>query len=96
MAFHRRAICFATSQKYRNALTLKNGTVHSPRSIRLDGVEHDDDDQVVPIEVTARIAAKVIQKSMLKVYPDAPHALTTTYRDRLNTGILEFLKSTAP
>ncbi len=57
-------------------------------------IVHGDDDQVVPIDVTARLSAKLIQGSILKVYPGAPHALTTTHREQLNADILDFIKST--
>ena len=58
-------------------------------------IVHGDDDQVVPIDVTARVAVKLIQNSTLKVYAGAPHALTTTHRDQLNSDILDFVKSLA-
>lgn len=54
-------------------------------------VVHGDDDQVVPIDITARVAAKLIRGSILKVYSGAPHALTTTHRDQLNDDILDFI-----
>ena len=56
-------------------------------------IVHGDDDQVVPIDVTARIAAKLIPNATLKVYPGAPHALTTTNREELNADVLAFAQS---
>lgn len=56
-------------------------------------IVHGDDDQVVPIDITARTGAKLIRNATLKVYPGAPHALTTTHRDQLNTDVLAFIQS---
>ncbi len=56
-------------------------------------IVHGDDDQVVPIDVTARIGARLIPNAELKVYPGAPHALTTTHRDQLNADILSFMQA---
>ncbi len=56
-------------------------------------IVHGDDDQVVPIDITARVGVKLVQNSTLKVYQGAPHALTTTHRDLLNTDILPSLKA---
>ncbi len=55
-------------------------------------IVHGDDDQVVPIDITARVAAKLIQRASLKVYSGAPHGLTTTHRDRLCADILAFIE----
>lgn len=54
---------------------------------------HGDDDQLVPIDVTARKTAKLIKNSTLQVYQGAPHGLTATHRDVFNEDLLEFLKS---
>lgn len=59
-------------------------------------IVHGDDDQIVPIDVTARIAAKLVEGSILKVYPGAPHALPTTHRDQLNADLLAFIESSIP
>ena len=56
-------------------------------------IVHGDDDQVVPIDVTARVAAKLIQNATLKVYPGAPHALTVTHRDQLCADVLAFVEA---
>jgi non-heme chloroperoxidase len=53
---------------------------------------HGDDDQIVPIDASARLSAKLIKNATLKVYHGAPHGLAETLRDRLNTDLLEFLK----
>jgi non-heme chloroperoxidase len=54
-------------------------------------IVHGDDDQVVPIDITARIGVKLIQNATLKVYPGASHASTITHRDQLNADILAFI-----
>ena len=53
---------------------------------------HGDDDQVVPIEASARAAVKLIRNAKLIVYPGAPHGLPDTHKERLNQDLLEFLK----
>jgi non-heme chloroperoxidase len=54
---------------------------------------HGDDDQIVPIDASARAAARLVKGSTLKVYPGAPHGLTDTHKDQLNSDLLAFLKA---
>jgi non-heme chloroperoxidase len=54
---------------------------------------HGDDDQIVPFANSAQIASKIVSGSILKVYPGAPHGLTATHKDRLNSDLLEFITS---
>jgi non-heme chloroperoxidase len=54
---------------------------------------HGDDDQMVPIEVTARVTAKIIKHATLKVYPGAPHGMCTTLKNKINKDLLAFLKA---
>src|SRR5690606_34996077 len=54
-------------------------------------VIHGDDDQVVPIDAAARASAQLIKDATLIVYPNAPHGLTDTHKDKLNQDLLEFL-----
>ena len=56
-------------------------------------VVHGDADQVVPIEAAGIAAAELVKGSTLKVYPGAPHGLTDTHKDQLNTDLLAFLKT---
>jgi non-heme chloroperoxidase len=53
---------------------------------------HGDDDQVVPIEASALRASKLVKNAKLVVYPGAPHGLTETHKEKLNTDLLTFLK----
>jgi non-heme chloroperoxidase len=55
-------------------------------------VIHGDDDQIVPIDVAGRVSAKLIKDAKLIVYPGAPHGLTETHKDKLNTDLLDFIK----
>jgi non-heme chloroperoxidase len=53
---------------------------------------HGDDDQMVPIEISARLAAKLVPRATLKVYPGASHGLMFTHRDQLNADLLAFIR----
>jgi non-heme chloroperoxidase len=54
---------------------------------------HGDDDQVVPIGVSAMRSSKQIKGSVLKVYQGAPHGLCSTHKDRVNADLLDFIRS---
>ena len=54
-------------------------------------VIHGDDDQVVPFEVGGKASAARITGAELKAYPGAPHGITDTHKDELNTDLLAFL-----
>jgi len=56
-------------------------------------VVHGDDDQVVPIDITGRVSAKLLKHGKLIVYPGGPHALPDTHKERLNADLLSFIKS---
>jgi non-heme chloroperoxidase len=51
---------------------------------------HGDDDQIVPLEASARAAVKLLANATLKIYPGAPHGLAETHRDQLNADLLQF------
>ncbi|WP_083940963.1 alpha/beta fold hydrolase [Pseudoduganella violaceinigra] len=55
-------------------------------------VLHGDDDQIVPIDASAKAAAKLLKNAKLVVYPGAPHGLTDTHKDKLNADLLAFIK----
>ncbi|HET9948143.1 MAG TPA: alpha/beta hydrolase [Longimicrobiales bacterium] len=57
---------------------------------------HGEDDQVVPIDLTARKAARLIPDVKEIYYPAAPHGITTTHQDRVNADLLAFLEAGAP
>ena len=56
-------------------------------------IVHGDDDQIVPIDVSARQADEMIADSRLEVIPNAPHGLNFTHTEKLNRLMLDFLKS---
>jgi non-heme chloroperoxidase len=54
---------------------------------------HGDDDQIVPIDGSARAAVKLVRGATLKEYRGAGHGLCSTHKDQVNADLLEFLKS---
>ena len=54
---------------------------------------HGDDDQIVPIGASALRSSKIVKDTTLKIYPGAPHGLTSTHKDQFNADLLSFLKS---
>jgi non-heme chloroperoxidase len=54
---------------------------------------HGDADQIVPIDDSAILSAKIVKNATLKVIPGAPHGLCTTHADQINAELLAFLKS---
>ncbi len=53
---------------------------------------HGDDDQIVPIDTTAKTALKRIKNATLKIYPGGSHGLADTHKDLLNADLLQFIK----
>jgi non-heme chloroperoxidase len=51
---------------------------------------HGDDDQIVPIDDSARLGVKLVKNGTLKVYPGAPHGLAQTQTDKFNADLLAF------
>ncbi|MDD5272523.1 MAG: alpha/beta hydrolase, partial [Methylovulum sp.] len=54
---------------------------------------HGDDDQMVPIDVSAHASYRLIKNAVLKIYPGAPHGLPDTHKDELNADLLAFLRN---
>lgn len=54
---------------------------------------HGDDDQIVPIENTAKLSAKLIKNAQLKVYKGGPHGICSTHKEEVNTDLLAFIKA---
>ncbi len=54
---------------------------------------HGDDDQIVPIVASAMKSSKIVKGAQLKVYPGAPHGLTSTRKDEFQADLLQFLQS---
>lgn len=56
-------------------------------------VIHGDKDQIVPMEISGKRAAKQVAHAELKVYSGAPHGLHVTHRDELNADLARFAAS---
>lgn len=56
-------------------------------------IVHGDDDQIVPIDASARRAATLVRNAVLKIYPGGSHSLGDTSREQLNQDLLDFAKS---
>ncbi|KQZ52865.1 alpha/beta hydrolase [Ensifer sp. Root558] len=54
-------------------------------------VLHGDDDQVVPLAISAPRSAQLLKNSTLKVYKGFPHGMATTHADVINQDILSFI-----
>ncbi|GHO60428.1 alpha/beta fold hydrolase [Ktedonobacter robiniae] len=54
---------------------------------------HGDDDQIVPIVDSALLSSKIVKGATLKIYPGAPHGLSTTHATQLNEDLLSFIRS---
>ena len=52
-----------------------------------------DDDQIVPIDLASRQSAKILPHGILKEIKGAPHGLTVTHADQVNTELMAFLKA---
>lgn len=56
-------------------------------------VLHGEDDQIVPFELTAVKAAKLLTNGKLISYPGFPHGMPTTEAATINKDILAFIQS---
>jgi len=56
-------------------------------------IVHGDDDQIVPIDGSALLSAKLVKGAQLKVYKGGSHSLGDTSKDQLNADLLAFLKA---
>ncbi len=52
-----------------------------------------DVDEIVPLQISGPLTAKLVKNSTLKIYPGQPHGLCTTFADQVNADILAFIKS---
>jgi len=55
-------------------------------------VMHGEDDQIVPIDNTAREAIKLLKNGTLLTYEGLSHGLFATHPDRINADILKFIE----
>jgi non-heme chloroperoxidase len=56
-------------------------------------VMHGDDDQIVPIDASARLAVKLLQNGTLKIYPGLGHGLCTINAEMVNKDLLAFVEA---
>jgi non-heme chloroperoxidase len=56
-------------------------------------VMHGEDDQIVPIDVSARQTIKLLKNGTLKTYPGYPHGMPIIHADEINADLLAFFKS---
>ena len=55
-------------------------------------VLHGEDDQVVPIDASARQAIKLLKNGALITYPGFPHGMATTEAETINKDLLAFIQ----
>ena len=55
-------------------------------------VLHGEDDQIGPIRDSAMKSARLIKGAKDVYYPGAPHGITATHQDQINTELLQFLQ----
>lgn len=53
---------------------------------------HGEDDQVVPVDASARIAIKLLSNGTLKTYPGLSHGLFATHPELINADLLTFFE----
>ena len=58
-------------------------------------VMHGDDDQIVPIAASAPLAAALLPRGVLKVYPGFPHGMPSTHHAVINPDLLAFFREQA-
>ena len=59
-------------------------------------VLHGEDDQIVPVKDSAKKSAKLMKGSQEIYYPGAPHGITATHAEWVNSHLLEFLQQGQP
>ncbi len=55
-------------------------------------VLHGEDDQIVPVRDSAVKTARIVKGAKDIYYPGAPHGITATHQDQINTELLGFLQ----
>ena len=54
-------------------------------------VLHGEDDQIVPVKDAAKKSARLIKDAKEIYYPGAPHGITATHQDQINSDLLAFI-----
>ena len=55
-------------------------------------VLHGGDDQLVPVDTSAKLAAPMLKKGELKIYPGLSHGMCTVNPDIINADLLAFFR----
>lgn len=55
-------------------------------------VLHGEDDQMVPVDDSARLTIKLLKRGTLKTYPGLPHGMCTTHAATINADLLAFIQ----
>jgi non-heme chloroperoxidase len=53
---------------------------------------HGEDDQVVPVAISALRSAKIVKNAILNVYAQLPHGMCQTHKDIINADLLQFIQ----
>ena len=56
-------------------------------------VLHGDDDQIVPVDNSAKLAVQLLGNGTMKTYPGFSHGMLTINAETLNADLLAFIKS---
>jgi non-heme chloroperoxidase len=56
-------------------------------------IMHGEDDQIVPIGITAKRSERLIKGAETIYYPGLPHGLTATHPDQVNRDLLAFVRA---
>jgi non-heme chloroperoxidase len=56
-------------------------------------IMHGEDDQIVPVHDSGKKSERLIKGAKAIYYAGAPHGLTATHQDQVNTDLLAFLRS---
>lgn len=54
---------------------------------------HGEDDQVVPVDATARQAIELLPNGILKTYPGLSHGMFATHPELINADLMGFFQS---
>ena len=52
-----------------------------------------EDDQIVPIDDSARLAIKLVKNGQLITHPGFPHGMATTEAETINKDLLAFIEA---
>jgi non-heme chloroperoxidase len=55
-------------------------------------IMHGEDDQIVPIDNSARLAITLVRNGRLKTYPGLSHGMAATHPDLINADLLSFIR----